>query len=152
MADYKYKYDMAQKLETAEDFLKVADALRNEKSAPHEYTIIDFGYCTICKQITQYQENFGPNECSRYCLRCNNTFATTHNFMGWKRYEQYVVDLQKLEQAEFAQAPTLLQLRSRENQKKIFEKRLARTLRDKSVELKNLTNEVSALISIKTGA
>lgn len=141
---------MAQKLEAAEDFLKVAEALRNEKSAPHEYTIVDFGYCTICKQITQCQKTLGPDEHSRYCLKCANTFSTSNYFMGWKKYEQYITELEKLPQAALAQAPMLLQFRSRENQKKIFEKKLARTLRDKSAVLKNIASEVSILASIKT--
>ncbi|OGF63221.1 hypothetical protein A2926_03795 [Candidatus Giovannonibacteria bacterium RIFCSPLOWO2_01_FULL_44_40] len=143
---------MAQKLETAEDFLKVAGALRNEESAPHEYTIIDFGYCTICKQITQYQASLGPDGYSRYCLKCNNTFSAHYRrIAGWKKYEQYIVDLEKLPQAGFAQVPTLLQLRSRENQKNSFKKKLARTLREKSAILKTAADEVSILVSIKTG-
>lgn len=61
---------MAQKLETLEDFQRVAKALADPDAKPHEYCVQSFGYCTHCLKVTSYTSESGPEGGIIVCKEC----------------------------------------------------------------------------------
>lgn len=64
-------------LETTEDFENIRKIFNDPHSKPHEFRVKDFGYCTACKGITEYEGNYSMEYCSEVCLRCKRTFGRT---------------------------------------------------------------------------
>ena len=61
---------MTQRLETVEDFERVAKALQDPNAMPHKYVVKSFGYCLNCESVVEYEGNYGPEWFQETCLKC----------------------------------------------------------------------------------
>ena len=71
--------DKVRKLETIEDFRKVARALQDPDSIPQQYAAedwhSDFGYCTFCREVTEF-DNFSHKLYTDWlCKKCSRHFG-----------------------------------------------------------------------------
>ena len=62
---------MTGRLETVEDFERVAKALQDPNAKLHEYTVKSFGYCLNCENVVEYEADYGPEWFQQTCLHCN---------------------------------------------------------------------------------
>ncbi|GEM_PF-4742870 len=62
------------RLETVEDFEKVAKVMRNHNAELSEYCVIDYGYCSFCKALRMYY----PKQDHIRCSGCDNDFYLDH--------------------------------------------------------------------------
>ena len=79
------------RLETVEDFEKVAQALKNPKSKPCHYQVRDFGYCRKCHAVTEFDGSFSLEGTYVTCLRCKRNFTWPQLVPGCEPAEMYVV-------------------------------------------------------------
>ncbi len=138
---------MAVKLDTVKDFLAVERAFQDKNSQPHQYTIVDFGFCTVCNKITHYQGDYGPEECSKHCFECHNTFSA-RKFPSALEFKKYFGSLDKLPLELEEVSKKLQELRSRKHQQEIFRRLLTAKLLEKLNERERIQLEIDDLYSI----
>lgn len=74
-------------LKTVKDFEKVAKALQDFNTKPHQYQVKSFGYCTECRKVVEYKVDVGlGNLRYKECLNCNtkdyNTYSDSRILTG----------------------------------------------------------------------
>ena len=62
---------MTGRLETVEDFERIAKALQDPSAKLHEYTVKSFGYCLNCESVVEYEADYGPEWFRQTCLNLN---------------------------------------------------------------------------------
>lgn len=111
------------RLETVEDFERVAKVFKNPESKSHEYGVKDFGYCRKCHAITEYNGDFGLEGCYLTCLKCGANFTSSQGMPGYNPIEMYAISEDDMPQSAGSE---FKRLRSREAQLQFFLKLLER--------------------------
>lgn len=61
---------MTKRLDTLEEFERVALALQDPNAKPHQYIVRKFGFCTECSSIAEYEFHGSSEGTSTRCLGC----------------------------------------------------------------------------------
>ncbi|MDP2598405.1 MAG: hypothetical protein Q8P49_01090 [Candidatus Liptonbacteria bacterium] len=112
------------KLETIEDFRRVAKALLDPRSTPQQYAIVNpekHGYCTVCNSVTEYNHDGYKFEWTTTCSRCYRRFGTG---MTDRPSSGYIRELSEMPAFAVRELTEIGVIPSREEQKKIFVGRL----------------------------
>ena len=64
------------RLETVEDFEKVAKALKDPKSKLFQYMVHSFGFCKLCNMVTEYNGVGSIEGAYVTCHLCKETFSS----------------------------------------------------------------------------
>lgn len=132
------------KLETIEDFRRVAKALRDLDSTPQQYAVANaenFGYCTYCHDVTEFRHAGHKFEQTDECQKCYRRFGTA---MGNLPSSGYTTETSEMPPWVVWKIAELGALPSRKRQTEYFLNRLKQFMDSQDYRTKEAKKEVRA--------
>ena len=126
------------KLETVEDFENIRKLLEDPKSKPHQYRIMEFGYCPDCNEITRCQQSANIEVVSVTCLRCNHNYYRLIGEQATIPYLTYI----EIDQMPHWAKTSVNQRHSREFQMKVFQDKLEKFIKKEKAFARKHGNNV----------
>ncbi len=139
---------MANKLESVDDFVKLANAFRSEASTWKEFVVADFGYCSFCGCVKEYQT---LSETQIRCCSCLNDFwVRTTSPVAFQRIGHFytqAVDIPRDEPWLNKHISELLYTGTKEFQKKFFLHKLSNEINSRQNVLQTLLKALEDLLN-----
>jgi len=130
------------RLETVEDFEKVAKAFKDPNSKPFQYVIRPYGFCKLCNRATEYIAVGSIEGVYVTCLFCSKIFSDW-NYVpeSYQLGHLYETDSAGITD-HVAREAVINQLNSREQQKIFFNEKLEQFIKKAKKKQRDANKEV----------
>lgn len=143
------------RLETVEDFEKVKKAFDNPRSKHYQFMVRNFGYCKICRIVTEYEGNYSFESCHETCRKCGSIFGypKTHGTLPSDFY--ITINMDDMFPMPSSPVPNyevylkLEQLHSRKQQKIFFQELLEKFIKKIKAAERQARNKTRQLAKLR---
>ena len=133
------------KLETVEDFEKAKKYLDDSRTESHQYRIKEFGYCSYCREVTEYHHNANIEGTSVVCCKCKWGY---YRLVGESVTKPMYFTYLELSQMPYSAIISVIDRHSRDSQKEFFNQALEQFItKQKAIvrQANNLTRRLAKL-------